>query len=82
MENSKNLWFGKLANFSSCYNRLIWKMINLKYEIVQFEILTNFQIFTMRKIKKNSTIWKINIWQFEKILNNFGGSNNFSKMEK
>ena len=36
-------------------------MINLKAEIVQFEILTNFHNLTISKIKKKFAIWKINI---------------------
>ena len=48
-------------------------MINVKYEIVPFEILTNFENFTIWKIKKKKfTIRKINILQFKKILNILG----------
>ena len=31
LENFKNDKFGKLAYFSSCYEWLIWKMIDLRY---------------------------------------------------
>ena len=49
-------------------------MIGFKYEIVQFEILTNFQNLTIRKVKKkwDFTVWKINISQLKKILDILG----------